>query len=320
MGGSSKAPAADPRMAEAAMLSAKTGQDMLAWAKGQSGITNAWAAEDRARNQSLFQPIENRFVAESANYDTEARRKQEAARAEGAVLSRFGAADAGRRRQMAAMGVRPDSGRAGALDRQSSVATGLAAAGAGEMARRNVEQQGYSRMANIVNLGQGGAVNPATSMGLANNAGGAGFQGAMQGYGQQANILGVQHDQQMREYQANQNGMNGLMGALGMGAGLIANGGFMLSDEGEKEGKAALDFSPLGAVRGMRVEKWRYKAKHGDDREHVGTYAQDFQRETGMGDGHTIPIQSAFGVVMGAVKELDAQMQAMGARRSARAA
>ena len=307
MGGGS-APKSDPNMGKAALMSAQTGQDMLAWAKGQAETTNAWAAEDRDRNINTFRPIEDQFIADSMAYDTEGRRAQEAARSEGAVLQQLGAADGARKRSQAAMGIRPDSGRSMALDRQTEVQKGLAVAGAGEMARRNVEQTGYSRAANIVNLGQGGAVNPATSMGLSNSSGSAGYQGAMSGYGQQANILNADYEQQMKTYQANQSNTMGLMSGLGSIAGL------MISDENAKTDKAAATGS-LGAVRNMRVDTWKYKPEYGDPAEHTGTYAQDFQRETGMGDGRSIPVVDAIGITMGAVKELADKVDALGAVR-----
>ncbi|MEW6125024.1 MAG: hypothetical protein AB1698_20660 [Pseudomonadota bacterium] len=62
-------------------------------------------------------------------------------------------------------------------------------------------------------------------------------------------------------------------------------------------------------MRGMPVEEWTYKEGAGDGGRHIGTYAQDFRRETGKGDGKSIPVIDAIGVTMGAVKELDAKFE-----------
>ena len=61
-------PKSDPAIGQAAAKSAQTGQDYLEFMKGQSGITNQWAAEDRARYKNTFQPLQDKYIADAAAY------------------------------------------------------------------------------------------------------------------------------------------------------------------------------------------------------------------------------------------------------------
>ena len=75
------------------------------------------------------------------------------------------------------MGIDPRSGRYATAEAKAGTDLALAGAGAKNLARRQVEDTGRSLRANAINLGQGMAVNPGTSMGLSNGAGQAGFGG-----------------------------------------------------------------------------------------------------------------------------------------------
>lgn len=306
MGGSSKAPEQDPAIGQAALLSAQTGQDMLAWSKSQAAISNGWAAEDRNRYKTTFQPLEDQFIADSKGYDTPERRAAEATRAQGSVRAQGAISRGVGERQLASMGVDPRSGRYGDTMARTNMAEGLAAAGAGNVAERGVEAEGRSRMAQAINLGSGLAVNPGQSLGMATNTGAAGFQGAMSGYGQQANLLNAEYGNRMQAWEANQASQGGLWGGLGSIAGAAISNPAMfsfLSDENVKTNKRPAR-GALRAVERMRVDNWDYKPGKGDGGSHVGTYSQDFQRETGLGDGKTINVIDAIGTAMGAIKEL----------------
>lgn len=305
MGGSP--PKADPQMGIAAKMSAQTGQDMLNWMKEQASVTNAWAAEDRSRYQDVFQPLQDQFIADAQTYASPERKASAAAEAGAAVALATRQAGEQRQRQQMAMGVNPMSGRAINANAKAGTDGALAMAGAQNLARRNVEQQGDAMKANAINLGNGLAVNPGTSMGLSNGAGQAGFGGAMQGYGQQANILGQQHQQQMQAWQAKQAGIGGLGNALGTVAGAFMFG----SSKDIKHDKKPVD--ALGAVKKMPVEAWTYNKGKGDGKRHVGPYAEDFAKATGVGDGKSIDAITMMGVTMGAVKQLADKVDALGA-------
>lgn len=298
-----KAPKPDPNMGVAATLSAETGLKMLDFMKEQSAITNQWADQDRKRYQDIYAPMETAYAmdAQAASDPSKIGLNADlrASEAVGDVRQQFALqADADNRR-MRSMGVRPDSGRDAALGATRGTAEALASAGAANMARRQSilgdEAKGDGMMANAINMGKGMAVNPATSMGLSNNAGASGYNGAMTGYGQQANILGKQYDQQMQAWQASNAGWNAIGGALGTIAGFA-------SSKKIKQDKEPID--ALGAVKKMPVERWKYKKGEGDGQAHIGPYAEDFAKATGVGDGKSIDALSMIGVTLGAVRQL----------------
>ncbi|MDO8983012.1 tail fiber domain-containing protein [Cypionkella sp.] len=304
MGGS--APAADPNIGIAATKSAETGQKMLQWMQDQAKVTNKWAADDRTRDQTVFKPLQDQFIQDAQDFASP-ERKQAAALAAGAdvQLQSRNANDA-RIRQSMAMGVDPTSGRFASASAKGATDTALAAAGAGNLSNRAIEDQGRSLKASAINMGSGLAINPATSMGISNGAIQAGGNAAMSGYNQQGNLLNTQYNQQMQSYQANQASMSALGGSIGTVAGL-----FMSSKE-IKENKQP--FEALGALEQMPVEKWDYKQGQGDGGTHVGPYAEDFQAATGIGDGKSIDALSMIGVTMGAVRELAQEVKGMKAQ------
>lgn len=303
------APSPDKNMGIAALKSAKTGEQYLDWMKTQAKITNDWAAEDRARYIETFQPIEDQFVEDSVNYDTPERRASAMRQAGVDTKQQIALAQQSNERNMASMGVSPTSGKSQAVTQRSAIQSGLATAGAREMARRNVEETGYARTANAVNLGQGLAVNPAQSVSISNGAASSGFQGAMQGYGQQASILSDEYNQRMQAWQSNMGVIGSIAGGLGNLAGIGLSGGFaVLSSKKAKTNKTEIpEGEALRTVMDLPVENWSYKPGMGADGgegRHVGTYAEDFTRETGLGDGQKLDIADAVGVTMAAVKDL----------------
>lgn len=296
------APSPDPRIGEAALKQAEVGESYLEMMRGQADIANRWAAEDRKRYQRQFMPLEDRFIAEAEAHDSPARKQAAAAEAASDVSVQASLARQQQLRQAMSMGVDPTSGAFQAQAGKQAMTGALAAAGAGNMARRRVELEGDAKRAEAINLGKGMAVNPGTSLGLANGAMTSGANGAMQGYQGMGSMLNTQHQNRMQAWQAQQDSSGALFGAIGNVAGL------MLSDETAKTDKKPVKRSLLKAVEQMPVEDWRYKRGQGDGAAHTGTYAQDFRRQTGRGDGRTIPVVDAIGVTMGAVKELSAKV------------
>ncbi|WPZ30765.1 tail fiber domain-containing protein [Sulfitobacter sp. OXR-159] len=314
------APKPDPQMGEAARMSAETGQEMMAFMKDQAEITNKWAADDRARYERDFVPLEAEYAADAlAAQDKEKiglNADQRASEAVADVRQQFSMQRDADNRRLRSMGVRPDSGRDAALASSRGSAEALATAGAANMGRRQSilqdEAKADGMRANAINMGKGMAVNPGTAMGISNGAAQAGFGGAMSGYGQQASILGKQHDAQMQAWSADQNMMGGFGSALGSVVGALP----MMSSKDVKEDKRPAKGS-LGAIRKMPVEKWKYKDGVADSGEHIGPYAEDFAKATGKGDGKTIDPISMMGVTLGAVQELDKKVSKMAGGKSA---
>lgn len=307
MGGS--APKADPKIGEAALLSASTGREMLDWMRGQARTTNNWATQDRARYINTFQPIENQLIRDANNYDSPQRKQLEANRAAADVRQQTTVAEGAMNRQLASMGVNPNSKRFVSDKRRSVISTALGAAGARNMARRQVDATADTMRANVVNLGKGLAVNPLSSIQTSNNAMSTGGNAAMSGYQQQGSLLNTQYQNQLQAWQSNQSALGSIGGAAGQLAGAFLFG------SSKKLKENITDVDALGAVRKMPVKGWKYKDGVADGGKHVGPIAEDFQKATGVGDGKTIDMISAIGVTMGAVQQLADKVDALGARR-----
>ena len=301
--GARKAPAPDPRIGDAAMKSAELGEKYLEFMRGQADKANAWADEDRARYKGVYQPIEDKYIADAAAYASPERKAAMAAEAVADVRQNSAMARGQGERRLAALGVNPASGRATEAVSRDNASEALAAAGAENLARRQVEATADGMTANVINMGKGMAVNPATSLGLANGAAASGTSGAMGGYGQQGNLLNTQWQQRMAGWEANQ----GMMGQIGGALGSIVGAMPFMSYKDSKENKRPV-FGVLDAVKAMPVEKWSYKKGMGDGQEHIGPYAEDFKAKTGLGNGREISVIDALGVSMGAIKELAAKV------------
>lgn len=298
--GKKSPPTPDARIGDAAIRSAETGERYLSWMQGLSDTTMGWAQEDRDRYNQTFRPIEDRMAADAATYNSPERRQAAVSEAVADVRQQTALQQGAQTRSLAAMGVNPGSGRFAGERRRATAGAAMASAGAANLARRQVEATADAKMAGVASLGRGTAAMASSGMGQAANMGGAGFQGAMAGYGQMGDLLNTQYQQQMQAYQARQQMYGGIGGALG---GIV--GAFMSSKE-TKTGNRRPAVSVLDSVRQMPVEEWEYKDGMGDGggRRHIGPYAEDFARATGLGDGKTISIIDAVGVSLGAVQEL----------------
>ena len=153
MGKSPKPPKPDPRLGEAALRQAQIssemlglsrqqmeyqrGQDALNYALAkeqfgyQQGILNQqmdWATKDRARRESVFQPVEDRVVRDAMEWDSPENMARRAGEAQQMVQQAIGQNRAATGRAMANMGINPNSGRfAGAMADQAFTGAGLQA-------------------------------------------------------------------------------------------------------------------------------------------------------------------------------------------------
>jgi hypothetical protein len=292
---------------------------------------NMWGEEDRARWKSVFLPLQDKFIEKANNWDSAERQANVAAEAKADVVSNAEAQREQMRRSMAASGANPASGRWAGVENAAGVEVGLAAAGAQNNARNQVRKEAVALQGDALNIGQGLPSQAVGALGLGVGAGSSamgtqvagnnqwmqarsimdrGFQGAMTGWRGAGEGFNAMHKNQLAAHQMNQQGMGSLFEGIGGIAGLI------FSDEDAKEDKREAR-GILDAVKKMPVEKWKYKEGVADEGEHVGTYAQDFQKQTGLGDGKTIDVVDAIGVTMGAVKELSEQVDRIEAKVSA---
>lgn len=297
----------------------------------------AQAKEMDARNKTVFQPLEDKIVADAKDYDTAGRRMQAASEATADVESAFGAAQDGLNRTLARSGVTPGSGRSMSLMQDVALKKATAVAGATTGAVKNVEQQGYARTMDAAALGKGIVGNQATQQSIAQQGGaqatgasgaalqasmsgaglmGQGFGTALQGHGQAGSLYG-----QAAQLQAQSND-SGLMGALGGVAGMYAGSTagstaitkMFSSDKTKKKntGRKADTGQALEQIENTPVEVgWQYDPAKGglDDggQPHDGPMAQTVRKT--MGDsvapgGKAIDMVSMNGRLMAGMQEL----------------
>lgn len=169
------------------------------------------ARELDARRKGVFQPLEDKLIAEANEFDTDAKREQLAGEAMADVNRAFGSARGQQTRELARMGVDPSSGRALAIGEQGKVAQALELARAGTQTRQQARAEGRALKMDAIGIGRGVIGNQATMQSLAQNGGNAavgaagagvnvnqsgaplmaqGFGSAMQGYGTMSGLFG----------------------------------------------------------------------------------------------------------------------------------
>jgi hypothetical protein len=135
------------------------------------GTATDIAKKDEAYREGVFQPLERGIVADAKNYDTLARRDQAAGQAIGDVVQAGAAQRAGTARDMARMGVGPNDGAYGAMQRSADTSLALGEAAAANRAREQVRTVGSAMKMDAASLGRGLPSSQATQAGIAINAG-----------------------------------------------------------------------------------------------------------------------------------------------------
>lgn len=178
--------AASERSAE---LAFQLGRDQLAWAKEQFSINQGTtesvidaalgrldredenAQQDRARYETIFQPLEDSLAKDAASYASPERMEREAGKAEADVAQQFEQARNTAQEKLEDFGVDYSQTRQGALDFQSRIAEAAAQASAGNQARDRTEQRGMALRSEAINIGKGYPGQIAQSYGTAGNSG-----------------------------------------------------------------------------------------------------------------------------------------------------
>jgi hypothetical protein len=149
-------------------------------------------------------------------------------------------------RQMASMGINPNSGRFQGVERTADMNTAVAAGGASNAARQMIRDKGLALKADAINVGAGLPSQTATAAGIGLNAGnsavgnqstananfyqnagvmGQGFGGAMQGYANQGNILSNLYGNQVQAWSAQQQANATSSAGIGSMIGTVAGAG-----------------------------------------------------------------------------------------------
>lgn len=141
------------------------------------------ATELDAYNKATFRPLERRFVEEASTFDTPERRAAAAAAAAADVDNSAAMARQAQTRALGRAGINPGDTKALAVAEDNNVMQAVGRGAAMTGASRNVEQQGYARMADAVGLGRGLAPTQATQQQIATTTGNSSVGNAIQGLG-----------------------------------------------------------------------------------------------------------------------------------------
>lgn len=296
------------------------------------GKQNAQSAEDY---QNLWRPEQLAYLKDVNAAGTPEQMESAATTAGAGVQSQMDMQREATARDQASMGVSPDSGSAMVTGRVGGVLGSAAKAGAMNSARLSERDRGTAMRAGAVGVGMGnanmalqgvqvgnqtaqsGAGVGATPFNL-NGAAGTQFSAGLGSAGNlnqssgdialgggRLALSGWQAGQAANAQQWQGIGSIARLGIQAYGAGMFGSTPTNpTSDETLKEDKRPISGRALvNAVKSMRIERWKYKPGVADEGEHIGTYAQDFADATGVGDGRTISIIDAIGVIQGALKE-----------------
>lgn len=288
-----------------------------------------WANAAHTDYTNNVQPVEDQYLSQAENYDTPEKEQEAAATAKSDVASAASQQQGTMQRQEAAEGVNPASGRWAGEDRAVGLGTAISEAGAENNARQQVKTTGLGLEANAIGLGNADNATAATDAGLATGAGttaanttnaantqyiagtnieNTGFQGAETGDASAGNLLQSQYNSTLQasefQQQLSEQENASMMSGIGSLAGSLGSA-YILSSKSYKDNKRPSKGN-LDAMAKMPVGRWNYKKgiADGGAAEHIGPYAEDFNKATGLGDGRTIPMQDALGLTMGAVNEL----------------
>lgn len=250
----------------------------------QSAADREYSLERRG----VLSGLQDKLVSDANSFNTEARRNELAAQAGADVEQAFGAQRGSTSRQMARMGVNPNSGRFAAMTGQMDMAQAAAKAGAMTGARSRAREEGRALTDKATNAlagypamgmqttGQGaqlaaGGINLANqglaglNSGLATGAQTAGQlgQNATSMYGQQANFYTQNQSQDT---------FGGILGGLGGMALGLGKSGLGFSDRRLKQ-----DIVPAGKdeATGLNLYEFAYTSDPG--RRFIGVMADEVE-------------------------------------------
>lgn len=270
-----------------------TTQKYMASMTANADAQTANAATDRARYDSEFVPVENKFVDTANNWNSPDRAQQQQGAAEADVSQQFEAARKNSLSSLEGFGIDPSQTRYGALDLGTRVSQATAQAAAGTQSRVNTEQQGLALQSQAINIGHGLPAQVNQSYAGATNAGASGINagnsttstfgnlagtatqwGALSnnsaGLGLSASNSGFGNQMASANFGAAQDAGTGqLIGSLGMAAILAA------SDE-----RLKTDIRPVGVTQGQGIPIYTYRYKADPDKRiYMGVMAQELAKK-----------------------------------------
>lgn len=375
LGGGDSAPAPDPAIGAAAQQNAEVAKEALAFNKqvyadnkprqalsdkiAQQVINDqlSVSAQNQAQAKSqwdrfltIFAPVEDQMVKDAMTIDTPAEQERAAGEAGAQVTKSYDAMQKQQARNLASMGINPNSGRALAVNANTGAMQAADSANAMTNARQLVKDKGIALRAGAANFGRNMPNTASNAYGLTLNAGNSavgnsaatmnnananaaqmnsGFNTAISGNNSAGSILNQQYGNQINAWNAQQAananssaGFGNMVGTLGASA--ISKGLIFGSSKKIKEAKKPVDDNEtLEKVKGLPVESWKYKQGIADEGEHIGAYAEDVNAKFGdkaAPGGKAIDMISMAGITMSAVKGLAKQVDKLDSKVSKLAA
>ena len=309
------------------------GQDVADQQQTDAAKASGRADQQWSQYQTTFQPIEEKMAQEAMDYGSEADQERATGQAAADVSQQFQSQRAAAQRQLASMGVKPNSGAFMTQNRESDAAEAAARAAAMTGTRQAVKDKGVSLRAGAAAFGRNQTNTAGQQVGISTGTGSAATQSAGAGVGStlaagsslnagygaqigaansavQANLgLGSLMNQSygIQAQQAGA-GMAGLGSLIGTGIGAYAMNPKAFSSKGFKEdGEPVSSEEAVDAFKRIPVESWKYKDGIADGGRHVGPYAEDVQRELGdevAPGGKVIDLVSMSGAQTAAIKGL----------------
>lgn len=173
--------------------------------------------DTNANYNTLYKPVEQQFVNDAANYDSQANQDLAAGEAGAQVRSSFDKVGKAGARYLASLGINPNSGRALDTVNQTNMTEAANEAGAMNDARLKVRQQGINLRGGVINQG-----NTVANRALNEE------QAALGGYNTSGNISigGANAQANIADANTKNQAMNAdLLGSVvGAGAGLYTGG------------------------------------------------------------------------------------------------
>jgi hypothetical protein len=194
---------------QAAMDANQTAKDQLAWAKQQYAenkpltdkivnlaIANSEeqaqnARTDRARYQAVYQPQEDKLVADADDYSSPARLQQQMGAAEATTAEQVNQARDASLANLQSYGVKPGAGKYLGADIAARTAGGAAGAAAGTTAATNTENIGRALREEAINVGKGYPAQVTSSYGGSTSAGASGNTSMNQTFQQGSSAMGT---------------------------------------------------------------------------------------------------------------------------------
>lgn len=156
-----------------------------------AGTAQGMAANDLARYEGLYQPLENKLISEANSYASPNRIQSEMGAAQAGVAQNFDAQRQNAIRDLQSYGIDPSAGRYAGLDRADRAQEAAAAAGAGNQARKAAEATGRALRSEALQIGERypGQITNALNTSYAGNQGAE--NATLANTAQGANLLGT---------------------------------------------------------------------------------------------------------------------------------